>query len=81
MFTAALVISGFESPEKIPKKNVSAPETCSVTKYRFHQAVSLSQFLKKFKKAIPQSHEKSLMEMENIKKKTIMLFMILTTRY
>ena len=42
--------------QKIPQKNVTAPETCGVTKYRLHDAVS--SFSKNFKKATPQNHKK-----------------------
>ena len=39
--------------QKRPSKNVSAPETCGVTKYWPHEAVSLSKIFKNFKKATP----------------------------
>ena len=53
-------------PENSPK-NVSGSETCGVTKYRHHCAVSILYFSKKFKKVAPQNHKKSFMEMENKK--------------
>ena len=53
---------------KISKKCLS-PETCSVTKYRHHHAVSFLYFSENCEKAAPQSPEKSLMGMEILKEK------------
>ena len=55
--------------KKNSSANVSAPAACGVTKYRPHQAVFLSYFFEKLKEATPQTHEKSLMEIENMKEK------------
>ena len=49
---------GLDIQEK-PPKNVSAPETCSVTTHGPYHAVSLMQFSENLKKATPQSHKKS----------------------
>ena len=56
---------GLDIQEK-PPKNVSAPETCSVTTHGPYHAVSLMQFSENLKKATPQSHKKSWWKMENI---------------
>ena len=34
-------------------QNISATDTCGLTKYRLHEAVSLLQFFRNFKKATP----------------------------
>ena len=53
---------------KISKKCLS-PETCSVTKYRHHHAVSFLYFSENCEKATPQSPKKSFVGMEILKEK------------
>ena len=44
--------------ENFPK-DISALETCDVTKYRLPHTVSLLHFSENFKKSTPQSHKKA----------------------
>ena len=66
--TFALMIHCSGNIRKFPEKCLR-PETCSVTKYRSHHAVSFLQFSENCAKATRQSPKKTFMVMVSLKEK------------